>query len=101
MWGEGQKVPAERILEAVTQAGDLEPGDLLTRRRDSRWRAVAARLLCVHGGLTQREAATVLGLGTGVAVSCQLRHLNDLLAAEPAFRRSIEKLARRLGKGKP
>jgi len=62
---------------------------------------VAARLLCVHGGLTQREAATALGLGTGVAVSCQLRHLNDLLDAEPAFRKSIEKLTRTLSKATP
>jgi len=92
-------VSPERILDLVSATAKVERSALLTRKRDSRWRAVAARMLCTHGGLTQREAATVLGLGTGVAVSCQLRHLNDLLAAEPAFRKRVEKFTRRMSKG--
>ena len=86
-------------MDLVAATAKVERSALLRRQRDSRWRAVAARMLCTHGGLTQREAATVLGLGTGVAVSCQLRHLNDLLAAEPAFRKRVEKFTRRMSKG--
>jgi len=93
-------VSPERILDMVSATAKVKRSALLTRQRDSRWRAVASRMLCTHGGLTQREAATVLGLGTGVAVSCQLRHLNDLLDAEPTFRRRVENLGRRISKEK-
>jgi hypothetical protein len=38
-------------------------------------RGVAARLLCQYAGLTQREAADVLKMGSGAPVSHQLRML--------------------------
>ncbi len=34
----------------------MDVKDLAKRRSDGRWRAVAARMLCQYGGLTQRAA---------------------------------------------
>ncbi len=95
------RVPAGRILEVVARVAKVEPAALRVRVRDSRWRAVAAQLLCTVGGLTQREAAAVLGLKTGVAVSCQLKALNALTAEDAALRKTIEKLTRTLMKQRP
>lgn len=92
------RVAPETILAAVAKRGKVERTALLRRQRDCRWRAVAGRLLCLYGGLTQREAAVVLGLGTGVAVSCQMKRLKQLMAIEPRFRRQVEMLGHTLEK---
>jgi len=48
--------------------------------------------------LTQREAAKVLGMRSGVAVSCQLRRLIELSAKDRALRETIAKIEKRLDK---
>jgi REP element-mobilizing transposase RayT len=70
------------VLSVVSRMAGMGEDGLRVRRRDCRWRAVAARMLCRYGGLTQREAAQELGLRTGVAVSCQLKQLARLLASD-------------------
>jgi hypothetical protein len=45
--------------------------------------------------LTQREAASVLGVKTGVAVSCQLKKLKTLLETDQSMRRLVERLEKR------
>ncbi len=87
---------ADAILEAVARVAKVEVAVLRERRRDSRWRAVAARMLCVHGGLGRREAGAKLGLSSGAAVSWMLKVVEKLQEAEPAFRRKVEKLDRQL-----
>jgi REP element-mobilizing transposase RayT len=82
----------ERILTVVESVSGVAREELLVQQRDCRWRAVAARVLCRYGGLTQRAAAKVLGMRTGVAVSCQLRRLTELAAMDKALRRTIEKI---------
>jgi len=94
----GRAVSVKRILEVVEAVARLEAGDVLVRKRDCRWRAVAARMLCRHGGMTQREAAMALGLRTGVAVSCQLRRLAQLLGTDEALRRLVHRIEDRLDK---
>lgn len=91
-------LPAERIIEVVSSVAGLDPKNLVKRQRDSRWRAVTARMLCRYGGLTQREVATILGVRTGVAVSCQLRKLADLLRSEETFGDAVHKIEKRLSK---
>ena len=73
-----KKIEPEKIFKAVARAAGVKKEQLLSRRRDSTLRAVASRMLCRHGGLTQRDAARALGLRTGVAVSCQLRNLDTI-----------------------
>lgn len=93
-----ERVPVEQILQAVARAAKVDRRTLVTRQRDSRWRAVTAKLLCTAGGLTQREAAAVLGLKTGVAVSCQLKLLSRLTTEDAVFRKTVERLSRQLAK---
>ncbi|MEI8122418.1 MAG: hypothetical protein WCI20_10225 [bacterium] len=76
----------------------VEQADLLRRTRDCRWRAVAARMLCRHGGLMQREAARALGMGTGVAVSCQLKRLGALLESDTTLLRAVQRIDSQLDK---
>ena len=73
-------VSPEVVLKTVAAVAGMEAKELQIRRRDARWRAVASRMLCQYGGLTQRAVAAKLGLHTGGAVSCQLRKLTLLLA---------------------
>jgi REP element-mobilizing transposase RayT len=95
-------VSPEVVLQAVAAVAGMDTTALRIRRRDSRWRAVASRMLCQYSGLTQREVATVIGLHTGVAVSCQLRKLTQLLTEDAELKRQvgeIEKtIQRQLGK---
>lgn len=86
----------ETILDAVEQVCGVARADLLVQKRDCRWRAVAARMLCRYGGLTQRATAGVLGMRTGVAVSCQLRKLSELAGTDRTLDKAIGKIETRL-----
>ena len=86
----------DSILAVVAATGGLDPKALAVRQADCRWRAVAARMLCRYGGLTQRAAASILGVQTGVAVNCQLRKLTHLLKSDAALCRTIEKIEKML-----
>ena len=83
---------ADTILAVVAATAGIDPKDLGMRQPDCRWRAVAARMLCRYGGVTQRAAASMLGVRTGVAVSCQLRKLTQLLQSDAALRRAMEQI---------
>ena len=50
------------------------------------------------GGLTQREIAELLGLGTGVAVSCQLKRLGEELEDDSELGDLVHRLEKRLRK---
>ena len=89
----GTRLPVERILQAVCEGLGVDRASLLHRRRDSRTRAVASRLLCDLGGLTQREVATVLGLRSGAAVSAQLGKLAEHVKADPRLPQQIAAIA--------
>ena len=54
------------------------------------------QMLREYGGLTQRAAASILGVQTGVAVNCQLRKLTHLLKSDAALCRTIEKIEKML-----
>jgi hypothetical protein len=92
------EVPGEMILQVVGAVAGVEVKGLTRRQRDSRWRAVAARMLCRYGGLTQREVAPVLGVRTGVAVSCQLRKLAQLLESDKDLEGKVRRIEQKLDK---
>ena len=85
----GKRLPAERILRAVCEGLGVEREALRRRRRDSLNRAVASRMLCDYGGLTQRQVADILGLHSGAAVSAQLRKLTERLESERRLRKQV------------
>ncbi len=58
---------------------------------------MAARLLIQYGGLTQREAAEHLGVKTGAAISIRIKEAEHLLKTSVRWRRSIERVEKRLG----
>jgi len=82
----------DAILSAVAKFGGVKKEELSIRRRDSALRAVASLMLCRYGGLTQRHAASILGLKTGVAVSCQLKRLKTLIESAPHLQRLVQRL---------
>jgi hypothetical protein len=53
-------------------------------------------MLCRYGGLTQRSAAVVLGVRTGVAENCQLKKLAKLLDTDEGLRAKVLRIERRL-----
>jgi len=87
---------AERVLQFVAKDFGVQVGDLQVRRRDSLLRAVAARCLCRHAGLTQRTAAAALNMGSGAAVSHQLRKLSEVQQADKRLARHLVALDQQL-----
>ena len=91
----GRLLSAERILEVVCERLAVDRKSLQRRRRGTFDRAVASRMLCDHGGLTQRQAADLLGLRSGAAVSQQLQRL----AEETERNRPLQKQLTTIAKG--
>jgi putative transposase len=95
----GTRLPVDRILRIVGEGLGVDPASLHRRRRDSLDRAVASRMLCEYGALTQRQAAHVLGLRSGAAVSTQLHRLAEQLETDPRLARRLADITARLKAG--
>jgi REP element-mobilizing transposase RayT len=65
----------ERVLGVVAEVLAADEAAFRERRRDSLLRAVACQCLVRYAGMTQREVATFLEMGSGAAVSNQLLRL--------------------------
>jgi putative transposase len=88
----GTRQEVQAILDTVCHHLAVDRTLLLRTRRDSLPRAIAARMLCDHGGLTQRETAAILGLRSGAAVSKQQRRLRRELVANGRLRRQVAQI---------
>ena len=86
----GRLTPAT-ILEVVGGTFGLGEGWAIERRHNVS-RAVAALMLGKYGGLRQREAAPIIGVGTGAAVSAQLRRLEKAAQVDPALSRRMNRI---------
>jgi len=80
---------AETVLAEAARALGVEAGEFKRRRRNSALRGVAARLLVKYSGLTQREVAALLGVGTGAAVSTQIRKVQAWTSDDARLRSRI------------
>ena len=89
-------LPVETILNVSAEVLGIDVGVFRQRLRNSPLRAVAARMLIRYGGQTQRQVATHLGMGTGGAVSVQLRKLPRLLDENRSLKRKIKLIERKL-----
>ena len=85
------KLEASVILEIIGKELSVPVEEFRRRRKESHHRAIAARFLQKHGEKTQREIAELLGIGTGAAISLQLKCLREAEAKD-------RKLARQLGR---
>ena len=92
----GRALPADRVLDCVCEVLSIKVDQLLQRRRNSWLRAIAAKALCDHGGLTQRQTAEALGMCTGVAVSRQLHRLNQALQGDKGLQKQLEVIRKRV-----
>ena len=84
-----RSLPAADVLRAAAAALGVQCGALQRRRRNSDLRGVAARLLCRHAGLTQRDAAAALRMGTGGAVAHLWLRLETRLRSDAALRHLV------------
>lgn len=91
----GWRAP-EDVLKVVAQVLRTTVEELRHRRRHSSLRSAAAWALCRYAGLTQRAAADALGIGTGAAVSRQMRRWQASLESDASVRRVAEEIARQL-----
>jgi len=89
----GTVLPAEEILTVVCGRLAIDREALLHRRRNSFDRVIVSRMLCDHGGLTQRQVAEVLGISTGAPISQQLRKLACTVESNRVLRRQVTAIA--------
>ncbi len=87
---------SDEVLAALCRQLGISPPDLRRRIRGSIIRPLAAHLLCKYAGLTQRQVAETLGLGTGAAVSIQLKNLRDTLARDRRLQETLAQAERLL-----
>jgi REP element-mobilizing transposase RayT len=86
----------DEILAVVSKRLGVDRAVLLQRRRNSFNRAIASRMLCDHGGLTQRRVAEVLHIRTGAPISQQLRKLARELQSNRPLRNQVTEIAEEL-----
>jgi len=91
-----EPLSAGTVLDTLANVFAVELNAFRQRRRNSPLRAVAAHCLCRHAGLTQREAAALLEVGSGAAISQQLRKLAAELPKDRKLRRLVGKAEERL-----
>ena len=85
------RLEASVILGIVGKELSVPVEEFRQRRNESHHRGIAARFLQKYGEKNQREIAELLGIGTGAAVSLQLRRLR---AAEASDRKLAKRLVR-------
>ena len=84
------------VVAAVLGVGEAR---LRERSRGSLARAAAAWALVRYAGLNQRNAAEVLGMGTGSAVSHQIAKWQEVIGLEQSWQELNGELDRRLRNG--
>jgi acid phosphatase family membrane protein YuiD len=85
-----------QVSSIVCQVLKINRETLHVRQRNSFTRAIAAKALCYHCGMTQRQVAEVLGLRTGIAVSCQLHNLSEQLKRDKKLKHIIEQIRKKM-----
>jgi len=94
--GDMHLVDTETVLKTVAKEFDVRQEHLTLRAYGSFVRPVAARMLCKHGGLTQRGAGKILGYGTGAAVSAQIRRVGRELQKNKEIQKQVAMIDKRL-----
>lgn len=82
----------EEVLSVVCEVLRVDAEALTRRSRDSFIRPVAAKVLCQFGGLTQREAAEIVGVRSGVAVCLQIRKVDELMKKDTSLKRHLAEI---------
>jgi len=91
-----ESLPAGDVLAILGEVLNVEIDEFKHRRHGSPLRAIAARCLIRYAGQSQRDVADCLSVGTGAAVSDQLKRLPDKLAGDQRLRRQVKQAEERL-----
>jgi REP element-mobilizing transposase RayT len=91
-----EPLPAADVLAILSEIFEVDVAEFGRRRHDSPLRAVAARCLIRYAGLSQRDVADLLDVGSGAAVCNQLHRLPSKVAADRRLRRRVEQAEKRL-----
>jgi hypothetical protein len=91
-----EPLPADDVLAVLAELFGVELDEFKRRRHASPLRAVAARLLILYAGQSQREAADELNIGSGSAVCKHLAALPAKLAGDRRLRRDMKTAGSRL-----
>ena len=89
-------LPTDDVLAILGEILDVDVAEFSRRRHDSPLRAVAAGFLIRYAGLSQRDVADLLDIGSGAAVCNQLNRFADKLAADRRLRRLVKQAGERL-----
>ena len=89
-------IPTESVLAVLTEVLGTSEEEFRRQRHNSLLRGWAARYLGKYSGLSQREVAKVVGVGSGAAVSQNLRRLTDALAKDRTLRNLAASIDERL-----
>jgi putative transposase len=97
----GSKVHSvEEVLSVVCAALRVNRDGLTRRRKESIVRPVVAKMLCQCGGLTQRQAAEIIGVRSGVAVCLQIRKVDEWMKKDKDLQRQLAQIEEQLQKRK-
>ncbi len=86
--------PMNTVLDCVCKVMGIDRSVLTSRRRDSLMRPIAARALCDHAGMTQRQVAEVFDLSSGGAVSKQLARLSEMINKDKTLQKKLADIDR-------
>jgi putative transposase len=87
-----ESLDPRKVLDTAAHVMGVDVKEFSRRRRGSVLRGIAARCLCKYAGQTQREAAATLGIGSGAAVSMQMKKLSSTLPKDRKLRKLLMKV---------
>ena len=82
----------DEVLSLLAGVFGVGMGEFKRRRQDSPLRAVAAMFLLRYAGLSQREVADVLTVGSGAAICNQLSRFPKKLARDRRLRQQVKEV---------
>ncbi len=91
-----EPLPASEVLDILAEVFEVEVSEFSRRRHSSALRAAASKLLIRYAGLTQRDVADLLNIGSGSAVCNQLKALPGKVAKNRRLRRQMKESEARL-----
>lgn len=84
-----EPLPVHEVLAVLCGVFRVDEQTFMRRSRNSALRAVAGRFLIKYSGLSQRDAAKTLNVGSGAAMCNQLKRLPEKLSGERSLRNKI------------
>jgi putative transposase len=97
---ESTALSARDVMSIVAAVFKVEEDAFCCRVRNSPLRAVGAYCLIRYAGLSQRDVAVELAIGSGSAVSRQLKSLPEKLQQDRRLRKQVKRVELRLDEAK-